>query len=140
MSTKRPPPDETRGRFDRLLKSGAGGSADGLLKRAADDLLAQRTISIARPASDTGKGEITGHALFLLDSAAKGASVKFIGANPGGLAPWTDALRTGVQTSWPNATATKLVRRGTLHCSAAASTCDLVLDRPDEVRTLDAEP
>jgi hypothetical protein len=76
--------------------------------------------------------------LVLIDSASKVPDVKFIGANAAALAPWAAALRTApVAMTWPDANATKVIRRGDLHCVASVATCELVLERPGDVRTLE---
>jgi hypothetical protein len=86
-------------------------------------------------------GDTTLHVLVLLDSTSKTADVKFVGTGAAGGTPLTEALRTATYpVVWPDAAASKLVRRGELRCTAAAKTCELVLDLPEDVRTLDPQP
>jgi hypothetical protein len=84
--------------------------------------------------------------LVLLDSTTRSADVKFVGpgsAGPGSAdaGPLAGALRAAAYpVIWPDGAATKLVRRGLLRCGAGGPACELVLERPSDVRTIEPEP
>ncbi len=159
-------PDETRSRLTKLAGSRASTApqmealvADGMKK-----LIEQRTIAIPRPSALAGDAP-SASVLVVLDSTnMTSAEVKLLGlvgsatadasGGPGGsggagaaseastgadtLAPLIQVLRTAhYSVDWPDNTPTKLVRRGRLQCASGAPACQLILDKPGDVHSLE---
>jgi hypothetical protein len=62
---------------------------------------------------------------------------KFVSGNEG-LKDLTEALRSvKYSEKVPDATPVKILRRGTLSCSAGDGECTLVLELPEDVRSVD---
>ena len=71
------------------------------------------------------------------ESVATVESVKFVSGDEK-LKAFSDALRTAdYHFMFPDDSPAKILRRGTLSCSAAGGTCSFVLILPDDLRTLD---
>jgi tetratricopeptide (TPR) repeat protein len=114
---------------------GDSPKSEEAIKSATNDLLAQRSFKVSKAAEESGE------AYFYIvvvptEKSAKVESVKFIrGDNSLRLA--TTQIR---QINFGDITATspptKLLRRGKLTCEPSAKTCTLVLDHPEEVRTV----
>jgi tetratricopeptide (TPR) repeat protein len=125
------PAPETKDRIDALVKN------DSKLNRGAkDDQSLESLRSI-----DLGKSKQTGSADFfvllsgVVGSPAKAEAVKFVSGDEK-LKIFTEALRTAAyRLTFPDDTPLKILRRGTLTCTA--STCTFVLMLPDDVRTVD---
>ena len=133
MNGLRPTP-ETRERLASL--AGGDSKADVAVARYKDDLQHLRTI-------DLGKTHQTGNADFFIllsggaGSAAKVDAVKFVSGDEK-LKSFTEALRTAdYHLTFPDDTPVKVLRRGTLSCSATSGKCEFVLTLPDDVRTVD---
>jgi tetratricopeptide (TPR) repeat protein len=134
MSARRPEP-ETRRRLAAL--AGGNDKVDPIVEKSREELTEQRTITLSNTSKHEGKAEF-----FLLftsgpDSKVSVDDVKFTSGDEK-LRFFTDALRTVryVQT-FPDETAVKLVRRGTLSCTTAAADCTLLLALPDDVKSVD---
>jgi len=133
MNGLRPLP-ETRGRLAAL--AGGDAQADAAVARYKDQLRQLNTI-------DLGKAHQTGNAdFFILLSGGAGAAtkvdaVKFVSGDEN-LKPFAEALKTAdYHLTFPDDTPVKILRRGTLSCSAATGKCEFVLILPDDVRTVE---
>ncbi|MGH9701342.1 MAG: tetratricopeptide repeat protein, partial [Candidatus Acidiferrales bacterium] len=127
---------ETRGRLATLLGlDGKDPSIDERIRQARPGLVALRTLA-------AGKAEdVDGSADFLLLLSPEGKSAKvddvaFVSGS-GKLRPLMDRLRSlDFGAVFPDDSPAKLVRRGTLTCSAKSDKCVFVLALPEDVRTL----
>ncbi|MGC2328668.1 MAG: DUF3857 domain-containing protein [Candidatus Sulfotelmatobacter sp.] len=133
MNGLRPTP-ETRDRLSAL--AGGGAKADTAVAKYKEELERLRTIDLGKVAKVTGNAEffvlLSGGA----GSAAKVESIKFLSGEEK-LKPVAEALRTAdFHLTFPDDTPVKVLRRGTLSCSAAGS-CSFLLTLPDDVRTVD---
>jgi len=134
MSARRTEP-ETRGRLASLV--GDDSKVDAIAQKYRDESQKQRTIAVANAGKLEGKAEF-----FLLLTAAAGPdaavdAVKFLSGDEK-LKGLTDTLRAAkFSQSFPDETPVKILRRGTMTCRAASGECDLVLDLPDDVRSVD---
>jgi tetratricopeptide (TPR) repeat protein len=134
MNASRPEP-ETRGRLAAL--AGGNDKVDPIVEKSRAELSAQRTIKLSNSSRQEGKAEI-----FLLltngpNSEMSVDDVKFVNGDEK-LKVLADVLRTAryVQTV-PDETAVKVLRRGTLSCTAAAADCTLLLALPEDVKSID---
>jgi len=124
---------DSRARLDALL--GDSAKSDEAVKSAARDLLAQRSFKVNKT------GEESGEAYFYIlvvptEESAKLESVKFIHGD-NSLRPAANQIRQINFGKIPaTSPPTKLLRRGKLTCDPSAKTCTLVLDHPEEVRTV----
>jgi len=132
MSGLRPIP-ETKTRLASL--AGGDAKADAAVARYKDELEHLRTI-------DLGKAKATGNAdFFILLSGGAGEkarvdAVKWVSGDEN-LKTYTDALRNAdYHLTFPDDTPVKILRRGTLSCSAGGN-CKFILTLPDDVRTVD---
>ena len=132
MNGLRPTP-ETRARLSKL----AGGDikADAAITKYKQELDNLNTI-------DLGKATQTGNADFFVllsggaGQVAKVDAVKLVSGDEK-LKSYAEALRTAdYHLTFPDDTPVKVLRRGTLSCSAG-STCKFVMILPDDVRTVD---
>ncbi len=114
---------------------GDSAKSEEAIKSATNDLLAQRSFKVSKAAEESGE------AYFYIvvvptEKSAKLESVKFIRGD-NSLRPATTQIRQinfgEIPTTSPPA---KLLRRGKLTCEPSAKTCTLVLDHPEEVRTV----
>jgi tetratricopeptide (TPR) repeat protein len=134
MSARRTEP-ETRGRLASLV--GDDSKVDAIAQKYRDESQKQRTIAVANAGKLEGKAEF-----FLLLTAAAGPdaavdAVKFLSGDEK-LKGLTDTLRAAkFSQSFPDETPVKILRRGTMTCRAASGECDLVLELPDDVRSVD---
>ena len=133
MNGLRPTP-ETRERLASL--AGGGSKADAEIKQYKDELQHLSTI-------DLGKSTQNGNADFFVllsggaGQQAKVDAVKFISGDEK-LKSYSDALRTAdYHLTFPDNTPLKVLRRGTLACSAVTKNCEFDLILPDDVRTVD---
>ena len=134
MSARRTEP-ETRGRLASLV--GDDSKVNAIVQKYRDESLKQRTITLANTARLEGKAEF-----FLLLTAAAGSdaavdAVKFVSGDEKlkGLADTVRAAK--VSQSFPDETPVKILRRGAVTCGGASGECMLVLELPDEVRSVD---
>jgi tetratricopeptide (TPR) repeat protein len=134
MNARRTEP-ETRGRLASL--AGGDSKVDAIVQKYRDELPKQRTVTLANAAKLEGKAEF-----FLLLTAAAGSDagvegVKFIGGDEK-LKSLADTVQSAkFHQSFPDETPVKILRRGTVTCSAASGECVLVLELPDDVRSVD---
>jgi tetratricopeptide (TPR) repeat protein len=123
----------SRARLAALLSD--AGKSDEAAKSAANDLLARRSFKVNKT------GDESGEAYFYIlvvptEKSAKLESVKFIRGD-NSLRQATAQIRTiDFGNSQVTSPPTKLLRRGKLTCEATAKTCTLLLDHPEDVRTV----
>ena len=134
MNGLRPTP-ETRDRLSAL--AGGGAKADTAVANSKAELERLRTIDLGKVAKITGNAEffvlLSGGA----GSSAKVESIKFLSGEEK-LKPVAEALRTAdFHLTFPDDTPVKVLRRGTLSCSATTGKCSFLLTLPDDVRTVD---
>jgi tetratricopeptide (TPR) repeat protein len=127
---------ETRARLTLLLKGNAG--IDDLVNKARPELVSARSFVL----KGLSKEDATADFLILLSPAgADGSSVKieavkFLSGSDA-LQSFVDQLRSlDYHTVFPDASPVKLVRRGTLSCSAKTGDCTFTLARPEDVRAV----
>lgn len=124
---------ETRARLIVLLGGNAG--IDELVAKNKPELVKVRIFQ----AGDLLKQSARADFFVLLSAGAKNPkieAVKFISGSQD-LRPFAERLRTlDFGPMFPDASPTKLVRRGTLACSATTGSCTFTLLLPEDVRTL----
>jgi Flp pilus assembly protein TadD/transglutaminase-like putative cysteine protease len=124
---------ETRARLIVLLGGNAG--IDELVAKNKPELTKVRVF----PAGDLLKENARADFFVLLSPGAKNPkveAVKFIGGSQD-LRPFTEKLRAlDFGPMFPDASPAKLVRRGTLTCSATTGSCTFTLTLPEDVHTL----
>jgi len=132
MNGLRPTP-ETRERLASL--AGGDTKAQAAISQYRDELQHLSTM-------DLGKTTLTGNADFFVllsggaGQAAKVDAVKYVSGDER-LKSYTEALRTAdYHLTFPDGTPVKILRRGTLSCSATSG-CKFLLMLPDDVRTVD---
>src|SRR5258708_3653432 len=134
MNGFRPDP-ETRGRLASL--TGGTAKVDATVAKYKEDLQQLRTIDLGKVAKETGTADF-----FVLLSRGKGSAatveaVKFASGDEK-LKVFTDALRTAeYRPNSPDDPPVKILRRGSLSCPPATSTCSFVLMLPDDERRVD---
>lgn len=118
---------ETRARL--ILQLGGNAQVDELLAKAHGELAETRTVLLKSLWKEDASAD------FLLLVSSKGIEgVKFVGGNES-LRPLADHLRAmHYDTAFPDASPAKLVRRGTLSCSAAAGDCKFTFILPVDAR------
>jgi tetratricopeptide (TPR) repeat protein/transglutaminase-like putative cysteine protease len=128
-STKTPFP-EAREHLLALVKDQK--KAESLMKQAATELEAMRTVKLAND------GKVAGSADFLVVLApGKVDAVKFLRGDEA-LRACSDRLSAArFNALFPDDTPTKLVRRGTLTCPKDSKECQFVLLLPDNVASVD---
>jgi tetratricopeptide (TPR) repeat protein/transglutaminase-like putative cysteine protease len=124
---------ETQARLVILLGGNTG--IDALVRKAQPELASLRTL----PAGKLLKEDAQADFLVLLSPGEKSAqveSVKFISGSET-LRPMATKLRSlDYGQEFPDASPVKIVRRGTLACSAASGDCTFTLIRPEDVRSM----
>jgi Flp pilus assembly protein TadD/transglutaminase-like putative cysteine protease len=124
---------ETRARLIVLLGGNAG--IDELVAKSKPELTKVRVF----PAGDLLKENAHADFFVLLSPGAKNPkidAVKFVSGSQD-LRPFAEKLRAlDFGPMFPDASPAKLVRRGTLTCSATTGSCTFTLILPEEVRTL----
>ncbi len=124
---------ETRQRLVAL--SGENAKLDNLEAEAKVRLVKARTFPAGKVLNENAQAEF----YVLLSPGLKNPkvdSVKFVSGSQD-LRPIVDKLRAlEFGPMFPDASPAKLVRRGTLTCSAATGNCTFTLILPDDVRTL----
>jgi len=137
LAAPRTSPD-TRARLTLLL--GGNAEIDRLVRQAAPELAALRSF----PMPGLHLGDASADFLIVLaPSGSNGAStkvegVKFVGGSESlrtlGEKPGGKLLALDYRTVFPDSSAIKIVRRGTVSCSVKTGDCTLLLLRPEEVR------
>ena len=127
---------ETRGRLAALLGVDADDKKiEALVAAAVPQLPANRTIS----AGPLLKEKASGDFLVLLSPAGNTSSVdavQFLGGSES-LRPLSTSLRRlDFGPIFPDASPTKIIRRGTLTCTAGGAACSLLLLLPDDVHSV----
>jgi Flp pilus assembly protein TadD/transglutaminase-like putative cysteine protease len=124
------PDPETRARLTLLL--GGNARIDGLMREAKPELATLRTL----PAGNLLREDVKADFLVLLSPAEKTAranAVQFVSGSEK-LRPFADRLRSlDYGPIFPDTSPVKLVRRGTLSCSAATGECAFLLLLPEDV-------
>ena len=124
---------ETRARLVILLGGNTG--IDERVKQAQTELASIRTLPAGKLLKEDGQADF-----FVLLSPggkiAKVDAVKFISGSEK-LRPFATKLRDlDYGPMFPDAAPVKLVRRGTLACSASTGDCTFTLTRPEDVRSV----
>jgi Flp pilus assembly protein TadD len=124
---------ETRARLVMLLGGNTG--IEALVKRAQSEVASIRML----PAGKLMKEDVQADFFILLSPGAKNAKVervKFISGSEK-LRPFAEKLRAlEYGPMFPDSSPVKLVRRGTLACSAATGDCTFTLIRPEDLRSV----
>ncbi|MGA8871263.1 MAG: hypothetical protein WB460_08995, partial [Candidatus Acidiferrales bacterium] len=127
---------ETRARLILLLGGNAG--IDDLVRKATPEIAAMRSFELKRLL----KEDATADFLILLSPAGSdGGSVKvdaakFVSGSES-LRPFADKLMTlDYGSAFPDASPAKIVRRGTLSCSAKSGDCTFKLLIPEDVHSI----
>jgi Flp pilus assembly protein TadD len=124
---------ETRARLVELL--GPHAKIEDLVSQAKPELITHRTFSIGKGSGENSEADF----LVLLSPGNKDPkveAVKFVSGNQN-LRPFAERLRAvDFGPMFPDATPARIVRRGTLACSAATSNCTFTLILPENLRTV----
>ena len=124
---------ETRARLIGLL--GPQAKIEDLVSQAKPELTAHRTFSIGKGSGETSEADF----LVLLSPGSKDSkveAVKFVSGNQN-LRPFAERLRAvDFGPMFPDATPARIVRRGTLACSATTGNCTFTLVLPENLRTV----
>ena len=127
---------ETRARLIKLLGTNAG--IDALVAKEKPSLLRLREFSIA----DGMKEDVRADFFITLAPGAAGPkhatveAAKFVSGSPD-MRTFNEKLKSvDFGAVFPDASAVKLVRRGTVTCAAATGKCVLTLTLPEDVRGL----
>jgi tetratricopeptide (TPR) repeat protein len=120
---------ETRARLILLL--GGNAQLDELVAKARDELAETRTLSLKNLSKEDASAD------FLLLVSSKGVEAVRFASGTESLRPLADRLRAmHYDTAFPDTSPAKLVRRGTLSCSAATGDCKFTLILPEDARTV----
>ncbi len=131
------PVPETRARLTLLL--GGNAAIDQLVAKAKPELAPLRTLPAGKLLKANAKEDAQADFFVLLSPGEKEARVEGVEFVSGSekLRPFAEPLRAlDYGAVFPDASPVKIVRRGTLTCSAKTGDCSLTLIPPDEVRTL----
>ncbi len=124
---------ETRSRLLALL--GPHAKIEDLVKQAKPELAARRTFSIGKGPSENSQADF----LLLLSPGAKDPkvdAVKFVSGSQN-LKPFAERLRAvDFGPMFPDSTPARIVRRGTVACSAETGNCTFTLILPEDLRTV----
>jgi Flp pilus assembly protein TadD len=124
---------ETRARLLELL--GPHAKIEDLVNEAKPELTTHRTFSIGKSSGENSEADF----LVLLSPGnrdPKVEAVKFVSGNQN-LRPFAERLRAvDFGPMFPDATPAKIVRRGTLACSATTGNCTFTLILPENLRTV----
>jgi tetratricopeptide (TPR) repeat protein len=124
------PPMETRQRLAALV--GSDKKVDALVDQARRELAGTRTLKLGALVNESAEAEF----FVLLAPGSKVEAVKFIRGSEK-LRTFTGTLQaSNFATTFPDATPTKLVRRGVLSCTTTATGCSFVLLTPDDVHSV----
>ena len=131
LSARRPE-QETRGRLAAL--AGGDDKVDALVAKYQDEFVAERTLKFKSAPKQDGRADF----FLLLGGGASVATVedvKFISGSEG-MKDIGEALRSAKYSQKiPDDTPVKILRRGTVTCSAGE--CKLVLELPEDVRSVE---
>jgi len=106
---------------------------DDLISAAHAELAARRTVKFPNPRNETGNAEFW----VLFVSGEKAPDVRFISGDENFRA-LGEAIRTArFPTMFPDATETRLLRRGILSCSQLTRKCTFVLIPAEDVHSID---
>jgi len=120
----------TRGRLAALL--GDEKAIDALAGKSKDELAAMRTISLGPLLKENAAADF----FVVLANGGKVDGVRFISGSEK-LRGFADKLSTATYpVVFPDDTPTKLIRRGTLSCSASTGNCNFVLLSADTVTSV----
>jgi tetratricopeptide (TPR) repeat protein len=127
---------ETRARLMLLLGGNAG--IDGLVKNAEPELASMRSFELKGLLKEDAAADFL---ILLSPAGADGASVKIEGAKfvsgSESLRPFADKLMSlDYGEVFPDASPAKLVRRGTLSCSAKSGDCTFSLLVPEDLHSV----
>ncbi|MFZ0771522.1 MAG: DUF3857 domain-containing protein [Candidatus Sulfotelmatobacter sp.] len=134
LSGRRPEP-ETRSRLAALVAG--DDKVDAMVAKFRDELERQRTVKLKSATRQEGRADF-----FLLLGGAGASAVtvegaKFVSGNDG-LKDLGDTLRSlKYSQNVPDDTPVKILRRGTLSCTAAEGQCTLLLALPEDVKSVD---
>jgi tetratricopeptide (TPR) repeat protein len=132
MSTVRPDP-ETRGRLTALTGEQKSTS---VIEKDRLNLQEMRTIKLGKAAKHTGAAEFF-VALEPSGSASAVTAAKYISGDDQ-LKGMTETLKTvKYPLTFPDDTATRILRRGVLSCSTSSGDCIFVMVVPEDVRSVD---
>ncbi|HEX4076297.1 MAG TPA: DUF3857 domain-containing protein [Candidatus Acidoferrales bacterium] len=127
---------ETRARLMLLL--GGNSGMDDLVKKAAPELSSMRSIELKGPLKEDASADFM---ILLSPAGSDGASVKVEGSKfvsgSESLRPFADKLMSlDYGEVFPDASPAKIVRRGTVSCSAKSGDCVLKLLVPEDVHSI----
>jgi Flp pilus assembly protein TadD/transglutaminase-like putative cysteine protease len=124
---------ETRARLVELL--GPHAKIEDLVNQAKPELTTHRTFSIGKGSGENSEADF----LVLLSPGNKDPkveAVKFVSGNQN-LRPFAERLRAvDFGPMFPDATPARIVRRGTLACSATTGNCTFTLILPENLHTV----
>ncbi len=124
---------ETRARLLALL--GPHAKIEDLVNQAKPELTTHRTFSIGKGSGENSEADF----LVLLSPGSKDPkveAVKFVSGNQN-LRPFAERLRAvDFGPMFPDAAPARIVRRGTVACSAATGNCTFTLILPENLRTV----
>lgn len=125
---------ETQSRYQAVAYGKSPSDDD--LKQARADLASERIHSIKNAGTEGADAEFW----LLVVPTEKGSradAIKFIGGSES-LKRYAETLRTiDLGMMFPNASSGKLIRRGKLACTSKAVECSFILNRPEEVRSVE---
>jgi tetratricopeptide (TPR) repeat protein len=123
---------DTRARLTLLL--GSNSAIDDLVAKAAPELIAARTILAGKLFAGDARADFFIE-LSPREQSAHADAVRFISGTEA-LRPLGDKLRTlNYGELFPNSAPLKIIRRGTLSCSAKSGHCVLILTSADYAQT-----
>ncbi len=129
------PEPEIRGRLAAL--AGGDGKVAAIVEKSRDEPTAQRTITLGNKLKREGKAEF-----FILLVRGQGSEmsiddVKFLSGDDS-LKVFTEPLHSArYGQTVPDDAAVKVLRRGTLSCTAIAADCTLLLTLPEDANSAD---
>jgi Flp pilus assembly protein TadD len=131
----RRPEAETRGRLAAV--AGGEDKVDAQVAKYRDELEQERTVKVKSAGTQDGRADL----FILLGGAGSTAvtieDVKFVSGSDR-LKDVADVLRRAKYSQKvPDVSPIKILRRGTVSCSASAGECTLVLALPEDVRSVD---
>lgn len=131
LSARRPE-EETRGRL--AVVAGGDDKVDALVAKYRDEFERERTLKVKSAGKQEGRADFF---LLLGGGGAYGLTVedtKFVSGNEG-LKEVVAASSAKYRQKVPDETPVKILRRGTVSCSAGV--CTLVMALPEDVRSVD---
>ena len=110
---------------------------DAIVEKSREELTAQRTIKVGNASKQEGKAEFF---LLLTNGQNSEMAVEDVKLASGDekLKAFTNALRNArYGQTLPDETAVRVLRRGTLSCTAGAADCTFLLALPSDVHSVD---